>query len=947
MFQTQSVLFRFLTGSLLILSIYGLISFDVNAGDWPMWRYDSARSAVTEDALPEDLNLLWTRLLPRPSPAFKSKRLKFDASYEPIVYQKRVYLASSARDGVHALDSETGKDLWTFYTNGPVRFAPVAYAGKIYFGSDDGHLYCVESETGELNWKFKAVPSDRMLLGNQRLISVWPIRGGPVIDDGKIYFAAGVWSFEGVYVYCLDASNGEVIWLNDESGTIYGSAPHNAVAFGGLTPQGYLVVDGESLVVPCGAAYPAKFNLKTGALEHFELPAISRSPGGWFAGTDKEKDRLRRRGKLAFDTDVNRQEHEDKLKLGLGIPGLRSRLITNEKTITTKDKFPGVRGEIYSMAVSDGKLFLSMADGTLHCLGKGEKQGVVREKIQPVKPLQQSALDKAQALLEILRLKDSTGYLVLVGLEDGELAEALIRSSSLKLIAIESDSEKVLRLRKRWNQLRLYGSRIHLLEGDLNQVQFPPYLAEGMVVRGDLKIRDRYLNGLRPYSGRAAFPLKGKALSSLESWVAKNKGFSVRPVQGWAVVSRLKGLSGAADYVGGWKNRERHLKSPLGVLWFDDTLAHFKRSPQPLIIDGMMMSQPKDWIPRKRSGGGRTGYPLLASVYSDAYTGRIYSEEEQNKVARKFKEVETSEKIQPVQYRPHKVKSLFKAVRPDAGERINPITGLKEKRSFPKSYGCDGGIDYGSFLTLRSGTAAYYDKDLESGTVNVSGPRSGCTNSIIPAAGLLNLPYFYEGCTCSYPLPVGLALVNQPEIYEQWSAWGKEDLNGAIKRMGINFGAPGDRMTRAGTLWLDFPSRGGDSPALDLTLKGEQKRYYNHSLRVRKGRGWPWVAGSGLAGIQEVQLKNVQSGSYLVRVYLLNQQSDEGSELTLKTQDGKSYEVRLNPSKGELTSEVFELEGVKVDSGTFTLEIDGSVGLSGIELIESSLKAGELVKLSG
>jgi len=85
------------------------------------------------------------------------------------------------------------------------------------------------------------------------------------------------------------------------------------------------------------------------------------------------------------------------------------------------------------------------------------------------------------------------------------------------------------------------------------------------------------------------------------------------------------------------------------------------------------------------------------------------------------------------------------------------MTGQKEPRVIPKTYGCDGGVDYGMFYTLRAGTAAFYDKTLESGTVFISGPRSGCTNSIIPSGGLLNVPYFYEGCTCSYPLPTALS----------------------------------------------------------------------------------------------------------------------------------------------------------------------------------------------
>ena len=33
-----------------------------------------------------------------------------------------------------------------------------------------------------------------------------------------------------------------------------------------------------------------------------------------------------------------------------------------------------------------------------------------------------------------------------------------------------------------------------------------------------------------------------------------------------------------------------------------------------------------------------------------------------------------------------------------------------------------------------------------------------------------------------------------------------------VKQIGINFGAPGDRMADNNTLWLDYPSVGGNSP---------------------------------------------------------------------------------------------------------------------------------------
>ena len=51
---------------------------------------------------------------------------------------KTLFLASSRTDGVAAFDAETGDDLWRFFADGPVRFAPAVWQDKVYFASDDG-----------------------------------------------------------------------------------------------------------------------------------------------------------------------------------------------------------------------------------------------------------------------------------------------------------------------------------------------------------------------------------------------------------------------------------------------------------------------------------------------------------------------------------------------------------------------------------------------------------------------------------------------------------------------------------------------------------------------------------------------------------------------------------------------------------------------------------------
>jgi outer membrane protein assembly factor BamB len=187
----------------------------LQGGDWPMWRYDAARSAATPDELAANLTLLWSRQLPPVRPAWPhdpERRLHFDASYEPVVMGKRLFLGSPNDGSVAAYDTDTGEELWKFFTEGPVRCAPACWQGKVYAGSDDGYLYCLDAQTGALRWKSRGTPADRpdrRQIGNGRLVSFWPVRGGPVVVDGVVCFGAGVWSIFGVFVHALDADTGK------------------------------------------------------------------------------------------------------------------------------------------------------------------------------------------------------------------------------------------------------------------------------------------------------------------------------------------------------------------------------------------------------------------------------------------------------------------------------------------------------------------------------------------------------------------------------------------------------------------------------------------------------------------------------------------------------------------------------------------------------------------
>lgn len=918
---------------------------NVIASDWPMYRKDVGRTAVCSSEMPVDLTLRWTRQLPRLTPAFHSPRLQFDAGYEPVAAGGMLLVASSETDSVTGYDASTGNLRWVFRTNGPVRCAPAIWRDRVCFGSDDGYLYCIDLKTGKQHWKHRAASSDRRLLGNGRLISVWPVRGGPVVAEGHVYFAAGVWPFEGVFVYSMDIATGNVIWRNDRLGYLFGRHPHNTEAIGGLAPQGYLVIDKDELIVPCSTAFPARLNRQDGTLIEFQLPGPGRLPGGWFSQVDINTARAVRRGTIAFDDVVNRQQHEGKEQTAAGgISGLSRQIRMGDTQWDFDDGFPGVDGKIHSMIVAEGRVFVVTEAGTLSCFSPragSENSGSENSGSEyEVKHWQRRLTDVSCEPSSVRQAKElmsavgnDHGIAIVLGITGGDLVHALVQESNYQVVAFDDDPDRVESLRQELHHAGVSSSRAAIISCDLPALKLPPYLATLITTeRAGTRLTPQ-LEALHPFGGVAAI---GQSMR----WKVDSDQFVAESFNGQRIVRRVGSIPGAEQYPGNWAPSEDTLvRFPLGVLWFDDSLAHFKRSPQPRFVDDVMISRPKNWQRERFTESNKIDYPLLPFVLSDIYTGRLLAEDEQTELRRKLPRSDSSQ-LEPSQYRPPRQTNSGSPRQPVVGQRTNPLTGLVEPRAFPKSYGCDGGVDYGLLYTLRSGTPAYYDKTIESGTVFLSGPRSGCTNSIIPSGGLLNVPYFYEGCTCSYPLPSALSLVPMPQRFEQWASWGETEIEpNSIQRIGLNFAAPGDRMTREGTLWLDYPSVGGPSPAIDVRQSPTSVNYrYHHSMWISQEDELPWVLASMAEGLETVIVNDLKPGKYEVNLYFAEPLSITPGERVqnVRLQDAvvlNNFDI-LATSHGPMKGVVIRRNDIGIN-GTFKLQltpVKGATLISGVEL---------------
>jgi len=271
--------FLFILGLILVLlSVCG--PGDRTGSGWVTFRYDRTHSGYSTETLPIPLTLKWSfqpSQSPRPAwpePGEEMERMQMDNAFYTSVAYGMVFFGSSLDHKIWALEAATGKEKWHYFTDGPVRYAPTIADGRIYAGSDDGYVTCLSARNGKLIWKYRAGPGSERLIGNGSMISLWPVRTNVLVDEGIVYFGAGVFPYEGIYICALDARDGSIVWKNDTIGD-----QEHELAFGGISPQGYLVASDGILYVPSSRAMPAAFDKKNGDFLYY------LDPGGKIGGT--------------------------------------------------------------------------------------------------------------------------------------------------------------------------------------------------------------------------------------------------------------------------------------------------------------------------------------------------------------------------------------------------------------------------------------------------------------------------------------------------------------------------------------------------------------------------------------------------------------------------------------------------------------------------------------
>ncbi|OQX56637.1 MAG: hypothetical protein B5M53_00415 [Candidatus Cloacimonas sp. 4484_209] len=221
---------------LLIVCIF-LFPIVLGSNDWPMFQKDLQNTGYYACKMTDQLELLWKYRTGEEdthcSSVAKGKIyvctskstycLDADTGEEiwncdigiityfssPLIVNGRVYVNSE--DALYCLDAGNGSELW--HCDIEHLSSPTMFNNKIYLGSGDGDIYCLDADTGDTQWKYQAGGCIEFSLA---------------VANGKIY--TGSYDHK---IYCLDANTGEKLWDYDTYMDVYLSTFYEEKAYFG------------------------------------------------------------------------------------------------------------------------------------------------------------------------------------------------------------------------------------------------------------------------------------------------------------------------------------------------------------------------------------------------------------------------------------------------------------------------------------------------------------------------------------------------------------------------------------------------------------------------------------------------------------------------------------------------------------------------------------------
>ena len=241
---------------------YSIIEENRDDDWWTMFGHDEAHTRYSTSSVPENNNVLW------------STYLGLSVKSSPAIVNGKVYIGAYSdscppRGLFYCLDAYDGDLEWIYQqeTFGDVQSSPAVYEDKVYFGTLDGKLYCLDANNGNKIWRFDGANS---------------IFSSPVVVDGYVYINSHD-------IFCINAETGALVWQSDTPGGQSSPAVYDGKVYAGTNMKSFHCFDaytGEQLwwFKPWGTTYvissPVVANDRVyfGGMESFDLFCLDADP---------------------------------------------------------------------------------------------------------------------------------------------------------------------------------------------------------------------------------------------------------------------------------------------------------------------------------------------------------------------------------------------------------------------------------------------------------------------------------------------------------------------------------------------------------------------------------------------------------------------------------------------------------------------------------------------
>jgi hypothetical protein len=113
----------------------------------------------------------------------------------PVIAGGGVFLADIDSHRVEARDAKSGELMWSYTAGGrvdsPPALVPCTNGALSLFGCADGYVYCLDASDGELVWRRRLAPAGERIVSKDGVESVWPVHGSVLYHGGIAYAVAG------------------------------------------------------------------------------------------------------------------------------------------------------------------------------------------------------------------------------------------------------------------------------------------------------------------------------------------------------------------------------------------------------------------------------------------------------------------------------------------------------------------------------------------------------------------------------------------------------------------------------------------------------------------------------------------------------------------------------------------------------------------------------------